>query len=402
MGDKIVWDKPQFSETKLKDASATQDERQKIQKDALTFIHTEKMANAEISRQLKHIGIIKGGGIGPEIIDATLVCLQEIERISQLKFAFTWYTGPVEDESEETYLNLKKFYEEIKAKSGVILRASVHAPIVYRLRRDFNLFYKLIPLKAIPELLDISPLRREVAEDIDILLIRENNHGIYHTEGKWESSSVNERIAYGMFIYSERDVASIAHIAFKLATQRRRHLHLFIKHTVLGKIGELWVTTFCTIHQQYPEVRLEIVPPDMGAAEMFIDPKHFDVIVALDVDSDLLADHLAGLLNGTRGVIPSANFNHQGFATYQTIHGKAESIAGKDRANPIAITMAAAMLLDLSFGLHKESNLICKAIRDVLSEGYRTEDIFRPGCSNHKLIGTKEMGLRISKAISKI
>lgn len=350
--------------------------------------------------KIKTIGIIKGEGIGPDIMDAALACLNECERIREGKFEFINYEGPF-DYSNQTYGLLRDFYDNIKKRNGVILRASLYAPLVYRLRRDFNLFYKLVFLKAIPELFDVSPLKKEVAEKVDILLIRDNNCGPYHGEFRLENVS-DTREAGCTFKYTESHIMDIANVAFNFSMYRNRKVHLFIKNAVLGEIGKLWIEVFEKVSRNYPDVELEKLPPDSGSAEIMISPERFDVIVALDVEADILSDQLASLLNGSRGVTPSVNLDSKGFGSYQTIHGTGKSLEKKDIASPIAIIKAAAMLLELSLEMPNEANLIRKAIRKVLAKGYRTEDIFRGSYPNHKKVKTREMKELIIKEMKEL
>jgi len=354
----------------------------------------------------RSIGIITGAGIGPEIMDAALSCLKEIERIRREKFDYIFYSGPaptVNDELEEAYSSLKEFYSKVKSKGGVILRSSLYAALVYKLREDFNLLYKLIFLEPIPELLDVSPLKKEAAERIKFLLIRDNAQGLYHSEEKLEKGTNGQQIVWLTSKYEENKIEDIARVAFRLASQSRGILHLLVKGCVLHKLAKLWIEVFEAVNHEFPEVSFDWDHPDCGLADMFITPHKFDVVVALDVDADIISDFLSGLLYGTRAITPSGNFDpSSGFATYQTIHGSADVLAGQDKANPIGMIMAVAMMLELSFGMAKEADLIRNAVRNVLLQGYRTSDIFPMKSHNHKLVGTAEMKEKIVEAIQKL
>jgi len=337
----------------------------------------------------KIIGIVKGKGIGEEIMDSCLLCLNEIEKISKHKFQIIKYNGhlsPVNDALRD----LRKFYSQIIEKNGVILRSSIYAPVVYKLRQDFDLFYKLVFLKPIPELIYNSPLKEEIINEIDVVLLRDNNVGPYH--GEFWKKSVNGENKFGCsFYYTKSHVMNISRKAFELASLRKKKVHLFIKYPVLGYIGELWINTFNEIHREYSKIEFQILSPDCGNGEIFINPQKFDVIVALDTEADILADQLATLLYGTRGLTPSVNFNNNGFGTYQTIHGTGDKLKGKDIASPLAMLNATALMLDLSFNLKHEANILCQAIKKVLKDGYRTEDIFKANIKGLKKVGTKEI-----------
>lgn len=338
---------------------------------------------------VKQIGIIKGEGIGPEIMNVTQACLEEIRNSGIVNFEFINYDGPY-NVSKETYLKLRNFYNEIKESKGVILRASFHAQLVYRLRREFNLLYKLVFLNALPELSDISPLKENVAKKVDILLIRDNNCGPYHGH-IWHKYERKEREAWCKFNYSEQHISDIANISFNWSMKRKKKISLFIKKDVLGELGKLWITIFQTISRSFPEVFLEILSPDVGSSEIFVSPGNFDVIVTLDVEGDLLSDQIATLLNGTRGVTASANFDMNGFGSFQTIHGTGKSLEKKDIANPIAMIEAGAMMVELSLNMPTEANLMRYAVRNVLRKGFRTSDMMHRRNSGIKEVTTGMM-----------
>lgn len=348
----------------------------------------------------KPIGVIKGEGAGPEIIDTAISVIREVEKIKGCKFNFIEYDGPAPANkyTKEAHFKLKRFFEEIRDKKGVILHSAIYAAYLYRLRTEFNLLYKLIFLEMMPELLDVSLLKEEIAEKIRILLIRENSQGLYHGSERLQKTDNGERVVYGTFSYEEEKIRDIAKTAFEFAKKRNKILHLFIKDHVWLEIGKLWLEIFRTTNQEYLDVTFNRSHPDSGIANMFITPENFDVIVALDVDGDILSDFLAGLIYGTRGITPSSNINPDGFATFQTIHGTVLGLP-PDTANPIGMIMAIAQMLELSFQSSKEARLILKAIRNVLSEGYRTVDIYRANFPNHKLVGTSQMRDLIIQAI---
>lgn len=361
--------------------------------------------------ELKYtIGIIKGEGVGPEIMDAALSCLKEIEKIKGVKFNYVFYSGPAPSQInnyqtknlEEAYSSLRKFYLDIRDQGGVILRSSLYASLVYKLRKEFNMLYKLIFLEPFPELSDVSPLKNEIANRIKFILVRDNTQGPYHGQEKDEIKNGKRRVSITS-IYEEEKIEEIARIAFTLANQSKKILHLFIKGCVLVRLSDLWIKVFESVNKEFPDVRFDWDHPDSGLTDMFISPKNFDVVVALDVDADIISDFLSGLLYGTRAITPSGNFDpFTRFATYQTIHGSADNLAGKDKANPIGMIMAASMMLELSFNMSNEANLIRRAIKNVLKHGYRTVDIFPVNGQNHGPVGTEKMKELIIEEIHKL
>ena len=346
----------------------------------------------------KNIGIITGGWCGLEVVDAASLVLQAIEEISNIHFSPYYFSyenwKDTETKQEKFYACVKEFYQDIKIKGGWVLRGSLHAPIVYKLREDFNQLYKLVPLKYSPELLESSLLKEDVAEKIDFLIVRENCHGPYHAQFSSEQlSETNRRRVSCTFHYDQEDIDNFADVAFNLASNRSKKLHLFIKDESMGELGELWLDSFKRSHLRYPNVDFAALPMGSGAAEIFYKPREFDVIATPDVEGDILADNLTRLIYGSTMTTASGNFSLDGFASYQTIHGTVKPIAGKDKINPIGMIQALAMCLEYSANMTQEAQMIKDSIRRTLVAGFRTIDIYRT--NNHKLIGTKEMTQRI-------
>lgn len=347
------------------------------------------------------IGIINAEGVGPEIMDAALQCLHEIERLKNIRFSFIQYQGsaPAMEYSEKAYSELKAFYEEIKAKKGCILRAAIFARLVYLLRAEFNLVCKPMFFEPIPELLEESLLRKEIAKDLNVLLIRENAQGLLFSKEKIGGKK-GRQIFSGTFNYEEQKIQALINFAFEQAQQRKKKLHLFIKGDVWQKLAPLWFEAANQTSQKYLEVVFEWDHADTGFADLLHHPTKYDVVVALGIAGDLIADPLATLLYGTHAVIPSANISPEGFVAFQTVHGTAHAIAGQNKANPIGMIRAAAMMLKLFFKMENESALIEKAVRKVLAQGYRTIDMYNSKLE-HKLVGTKEMANLVAQEIRK-
>jgi len=350
----------------------------------------------------KPIGVIKAEGAGPEIISSALAVLHEIERIKNIKFEIVEYHGsaPAKKYSEEAYYQLKSFYKKIKSQGGCVIRGGIYARIVYQLRKDFNTLYKPIYLKPIPELFDTALLKKEVLEKIDILLVRENVQGLLFSKEKIIKLKTGERILKGNFTYHENKIKALAELSFKEASKRRKILNLFIKGDVWQGLLPLWLEIFESVNKKYPKVKFNWDHADTAYADFLIHPSKYDTIVTLGIVGDTLTDPTAALLYGTRAITPSANISDNGFMTFQTVHGASTAIGGQNKANPIAMIRAIALMLDLFFEMPSEANLIETAIRKVLAKGYRTIDIYRPSRKSNKLIGTKEITKQIIKEIS--
>lgn len=310
------------------------------------------------------VGIIEGEGIGREVIAAALRCLRAVQQLRGERLEFRHFKADIK--RDEAELELAAFYRQVRDAGGVILRASVPAPLCYRLRRDLDLFYKLVAFQADSSTARLSPLKPERLRGINLLLIRHNNQGLYH--GYFESQGGRIRCEQ---YYDGASIHRLAEVAFRQAVSRRRRLDLLIKDEVLGSLGVLWRKAFKEVAYQYSNVRFDVAPPDSGSAEILLAPWKFDVVVAGDVEGDMLSDQLAALIHGTRAVTPSVNCDDRGFATYQTIHGTAKGLTGKDIANPAGIILAAAWMLERSFGWRTEAKRLHAAVFDVLRETLR-------------------------------
>lgn len=343
------------------------------------------------------IGIINGEGIGEELIDAAFLCLQETERIRGETAEYLFYDGPIT--GEKALDGLRDFYHRVRDDKGVILRGSVHAPLCYRLRKEFDLFYKLVFLKPMPELTCNSPFREAVLNRLDILLIRLNNQGPYHGRTWKESASSNPKVSC-CFDYDEQTIGNLAEVAFRYARGRGKRLFLLMKAEVLGEVGKMWTEVFKSAAGRYPDVNFDWDSPDSGSAQIFMRPSAFDTIVAPDIEADMLADQLAVLIHGTRAVTPSANFSTNGFATYQTLHGTARGLKGKNVANPAAMMLSAALLLELSLGWKAEAEILRRAVADVLKREPRTVVSERNDDLKLRRVNTKEFAQLVVEKIA--
>ena len=347
----------------------------------------------------KPIGIIKGEGIGPEIVPIAVECLTEAVKLQNKEPVFIEYTGPAPatEYSETAYQKLKEFYKDIKSKNGCILRSAVYARTVYNLRADFNLTIKPVSFEPIPELLESALLRKELVEKFKVLLIRENAHGLLFSKEKIVQEN-GQRVMHGSYTYEENKIKELVKFAFEKASQRRKILHLFIKGDVWQKLGPLWFDAAEYFGKKHPDVKFEWDHADTAFADMLLHPQKYDVVIALGIAGDLICDPLATLLYGNHTVVPSANISPDGFTVFQTVHGTAYAIGGQDKANPIGLIRASSLMLESFFGMKKEADLIEKAIRNALAKKFRTIDLYHPQLS-HKLVGTKEMGRLIVEEI---
>src|SRR5262245_28322169 len=261
------------------------------------------------------------------------------------------------------------------------------------LRKELDLFANLRPARCFPMLIDASPLKREVVEGTDIMVIRELTGGLYFGEPRGI-----ERFADGgargvnTMVYTTREIERVARVGFDVARKRRKRLTSVDKANVLA-VSQLWRDVVTRVAKDYPDVGLDHVLVDNCAMALVQRPTQFDTIVTENTFGDILSDE-AAILAGSMGMLPSASLSSAGagrgmVGLYEPVHGTAPDIAGKGVANPIAAILSAAMLLRYSLDRVADADRVERAVVGVLEQGHRTADITpRAGRS----VGTKEMG----------
>ncbi len=255
-----------------------------------------------------------------------------------------------------------------------------------KIRKELGLFANLRPIRLYDELLDASPLRREIIEGTDILFFRELTGGIYFGQSG-RSGSGSEEAAFQSMIYKRYEVQRIVRLAAMAARGRDNRLTSVDKANVLEP-SRLWRQVASEVMaNEFPDVQYDVVLVDSMAMHLINRPADFDVVVTGNMFGDILTDE-ASMLPGSLGMLPSASLGDGGPGLFEPIHGSAPDIAGKDVANPLATILAAAMLLRHSLGLPAEAEAIEAAVDAVLAAGLRTADIARRSSS----IGTQEMG----------
>jgi len=352
------------------------------------------------------LGVLKGEGVGPEVIQAALNVLSAVESIGSKKFDIS-FGGPIGIEAElqsgkPLSDEVTDFCRNIFSQYGAVMAGPGGGRFVYDLRKQFDLFCKLSPLKVFEEIITAAHINPEHIRNVDILLIRENVSGIY--QGQWsEISTPNEgRSATQFFLYTEKQVRRIIEIAARIASRRRGKMSVVIKDGGIPAISKLWRDCAIDIASNIG-IEHFMLNVDHAAYCLIQNPKDFDVVVAPNLFGDILAD-LGAVLLGSRGLSYSGNYASDGAAVYQTNHGAAYDLVGKNEANPVGQIFSLAMLLRESFGLVSEACLIEDAVADVWRKGWRTADLMETGC---RLAGTAEMGnlitenvIRLSKRIT--
>lgn len=346
-----------------------------------------------------NIAIIKGDGIGVEIINSALGVLKKVEQKFNHSFECreVLMGGAAIDAAGEPLPNetLKVCKESNAVLFGAIGGAKWDKQPPHnrpeagllRLRKELGLFANLRPATLFPQLADSSPLKAEIlAKGIDFIMVRELIGGIYFGEHK-RIESEGEQIAQDTLLYSTSQVVQIIKVAFELANSRAKRLVCVDKANVLES-SRLWREVVQEVAKSYPTVNFEFMLVDNAAMQLCKNPAQFDVIVTENMFGDILSDE-ASVLTGSLGVLPSASLRDDKFGLYEPIHGSAPDIAGKDLANPIGTILSLAMLLELSLGLANEAKAVRNAINTVLDKGYRTADIMSDGC---KQVGCVKMG----------
>ena len=260
-----------------------------------------------------------------------------------------------------------------------------------KLRKALGLFANLRPAKVYSQLIDSSSLKKEVVEGTDFVVFRELTGGIYFGEPR----GYNKEKGWNTMVYTRFEIERIARLAFKAAAKRKGEIVSVDKANVL-ECSQLWREVVNEVSKDFPNINLKHMYVDNAAMQIVRDPKQFDVILTSNLFGDILSD-ISGIITGSIGMLPSASIGSK-YALYEPVHGSAPDIAGKDRANPIAAISSVAMMLEHSFEMNKPAELIYSAIKRVIEDGYRTQDINSGDC---KLIGTKMMTEKIIENIEK-
>ena len=354
------------------------------------------------------IALLGGDGIGQEVTPEARKVLEVVGRATGASFEFeaALIGGAAIDATGEP---LPASTLRLCEQSDAILFGAVGGPKwdalpqeqkpergLLGLRKELDLFANLRPAKCFPMLLDASPLKREVVEGTDIMVIRELTGGLYFGEprGREEFADGGAR-AVNTMAYTSREVERVARAAFDVAMKRKKRLASVDKANVLV-VSQLWREVVTRVGKDYPQVALEHVLVDNCAMALVHKPTHFDTIVTENTFGDILSDE-AAILAGSMGMLPSASIGGR-VGLYEPVHGTAPDIAGQGVANPIAAILSAAMLLRYSLSLGADADRIDAAVIRVLEQGHRTRDVHAAGAT---LVGTKEMGDLISAEVEK-
>ena len=354
------------------------------------------------------IAVLPGDGIGQEVTREAVRVLEAVAKGAGVAFEFeqALVGGAAID---ATGRPLAPGALELCRQSHAILFGAVGGPKwddvaheqrpergLLAIRKELDLYANLRPAKCFPMLVDASPLKREVVEGTDLMVIRELTGGLYFGEPRGvERFADGGARAINTMAYTSREIERIARIGFEVARKRRRRLTSVDKVNVLV-VSQLWREVVNQVGREYPDVTLEHVLVDNCAMALVHRPTQFDTIVTENTFGDILSDE-AAILAGSMGMLPSASLGGS-VGMYEPVHGTAPDIAGKGIANPIAAILSAAMLLRYSLNREKDADRVERAVLRVLEQGHRTADIASRGA---KVSGTREMGDLIVKEVER-
>ena len=336
-----------------------------------------------------NIALLKGDGIGPEIVDSAVRVLEVIGKKYGHTFNFTPYDiGGISIDKHGAPLTQETIDGCLKADS--VLLGAVGGPkwdtlpgnmrpekALLGIRAAMNLFTNLRPAKLYPALKGECPLREDiVAQGFDIMIVRELTGGIYFGERGMRQGKYGEE-AYDTECYSRMEIERICKVAYEAAQKRNKKLISIDKANVLDS-SRLWRKIVHELEKDYPDVECKDMLVDNAAMQLVRNPAQFDVIVTTNMFGDILSDE-ASQITGSIGMLPSASLGYTKRGLYEPIHGSAPDIAGKNIANPIATILSGAMMLLYSFDLKEESQAIVDAVDKVLEMGYRTADLAHGG-----------------------
>lgn len=355
---------------------------------------------------MKHIVILNGDGIGPEIVAQAVKVLDKlIQNGLQASYEYAKLGGEAYDAYGVPY---PAQTQDIVRKADAVLLGAVGSPQydnldrplrpergLLAIRKDLSLFANLRPAILYKELADASTLKPEVVAELDILIVRELTGDIYFGEPRGIVTLDNgEREGFNTMRYGESEIRRIAKVSFEAAQKRRGKLCSVDKANVL-ETTELWRQIFTEVGKDYPEVELSHMYVDNAAMQLVKNPKQFDVIATGNIFGDILSDQ-ASMLTGSIGMLPSASLNETGKGLYEPSHGSAPDIAGQDKANPLATILSLAMLVRYSLNDEQRAAQIEQAVQKVLEQGYRTADIYEDGTT---LVSCDEMGDKVVQVL---
>ncbi|HYF82069.1 MAG TPA: 3-isopropylmalate dehydrogenase [Clostridia bacterium] len=352
------------------------------------------------------IAVIKGDGIGPEVINQAIKVLDAVS--GRFKCSFEYQEVLMGGRAiDETGVPLPTETIDICKKSDAVLLGAVGGPKwdslagnlrpeagLLGIRKALDVFANLRPAMLFQQLRSASALKDEVlAEGLDIMVVRELTGGAYFGEKK-RVRIENGIKAWDMMVYTSYEIERITRKAFEVARKRKNKVTIVDKANVLES-SRLWREVTGEVSKDYADVEVVYMYVDNAAMQLVRNPGQFDVILTENLFGDILSDE-ASMLTGSLGMIPSASIGVSRVGIFEPIHGSAPDIAGKDVANPLAAILSCGMMLKYGFNMENEANAVVEAVNNVLDNGYRTIDIMQPGMT---AVGTEKMGSLVAERV---
>lgn len=333
----------------------------------------------------KKIAVLPGDGIGPEVTEAAVKVLQVIAK--RFNHTFEIEYGAIGGNAIDTQKTpLPSETIDLCEKSDAVLLGAVGGPKwdqnpselrpekgLLAIRKHFDLFANLRPVKAVPSLLQASPLKEEIVKDVDLLVVRELTGGLYFGE----PSHRTKESAVDTLTYTRDEITRIVEKGFELARLRRGKITSVDKENVLES-SKLWREVVEEKKVDYPDVEVKHMLVDNAAMQIVTNPSAFDIILTENLFGDILSDETS-VITGSLGVLPSASINSSDFGLYEPVHGSAPDIAGQGKANPAATILSTAMMLRYSFAMETEAVAIEEAVNAVFEDGFFTADLAAQG-----------------------
>ncbi|UYZ20962.1 3-isopropylmalate dehydrogenase [Mesobacillus jeotgali] len=333
----------------------------------------------------KRIAILPGDGVGKEVSRGAVTILQAVAELFNQKFHFTY--GEIGGAAiDEFGTPLPEHTLDLCKSSDAVLLGAVGGPKwdrmpghirpekgLLKIRKELGLYANVRPVQYYSSISGISPLRKDVVEGVDMVVVRELTGGLYFGKPSERSVQKGEASVVDTLFYQKNEMERVIRYAFELAAMRKGKVTSVDKANVLES-SRMWRETAEEVAMDFPNVQLDHMLVDNAAMQLIKNPRQFDVLVTENMFGDILSDE-ASVLTGSLGMLPSASVSAAGPYLYEPIHGSAPDIAGMNAANPIAMILSAAMMLRLSFGLQEEAEAIENAVEQVLDAGSRTRDI---------------------------
>ncbi len=353
--------------------------------------------DAAEARTPYRVGVLAGEGSGPEIVRVALDVLEAVSEATGAPFDVRFGGAIGVDAERESGVALTEevaaFCADTFAAGGAVLAGAGGGRFVYDLRRRFDLFCKLNPIRPWRALAAVSRLRCRSSDDVDVLVVRENVGGVYYSD--WSSEPAGADVVLRQrTTHRESGIRRIVVAAARMAALRRGRLAVAVKRGGLPGLSALWEAAARDAAEEHG-VEASPLDVDLAAYRVVQEPESLDVVVAPNLFADVLSD-LGGVVAGSRALTFGGSFAESGAAVYQTNHGSAHDLARTDRANPAGQVLALAMLLRESFALESAAQRIEDALHQVWASGIRTADLAEPGA---RAVGTREMGRRLVEAV---